>query len=343
MPRPASSEALRTSAISRALLTTAKLVEDWIEVTNLGRAAGETRHELLLARKPSVERVVEDGAVTGPKLAAALRVPFRRLELGVDRLDTWTLRRTATTPSAAPARRADGPVVLRHRRRREHAVRARELLHQLRIVGRQHLAFGGFERGVARRQIQRHLARAPVEDDVAARRLDAGEVIEVVVLAGQLVAVGHRHALHHGDCLIADAIEHAVPARAKLLRRKVRLIVLGGGRRQAHSDANRGEQQAFHGELPAGEYRGESPFTRSRVRLFDLALQPTIRRPKNGKWGSHTMRGLEKFYIRSATSGSIRDARSAGTRQAMTTIAHSTSATATYVIGFSTLTPTNAA
>ena len=83
------------------------------------------------------------------------------------------------------------------------------------------LPFGRFERGVSRRQVERHAPRAAVEDDVAAGRLDAGQVIEGVVLTRQLIAVRHRHALHGGDRLIADAIEDAVPAGAEFVRRKV--------------------------------------------------------------------------------------------------------------------------
>ena len=55
-----------------------------------------------------------------------------------------------------------------------------------------------------------------------------------------------------GDGLIADAIEDEVPAPAEFVRWKIRLVVLGRGRGEAQSDANRGENRASHDGLHGG-------------------------------------------------------------------------------------------
>ena len=131
---------------------------------------------------------------------------------------------------------------------------ARQLLHGSRVIGRQHLAFGAFERGITWREIESDLAGAPVEQEIRAGRFDAAQVVERVVLTRHDVAVGQRHALQHGDGLRSDLVEHAGPSRLEFFGREVGLIELRRRLTGGEHPDQRGERDFMeHGVDPGDD------------------------------------------------------------------------------------------
>ena len=126
---------------------------------------------------------------------------------------------------------------------------ARESLHQVGVIGRDHLSLGAFEPRVARREKQRALPFSAIEDQVGMRSLDAAEIIELVALAGHQKAVGLGRALDDGDGVIADAVEDDLPSGLEFLGREIGLVGRRRFREARHDGATAGsatERPATH-------------------------------------------------------------------------------------------------
>jgi hypothetical protein len=101
-----------------------------------------------------------------------------------------------------------------------HRVDARAVLELFRVLGREQLALGGLACLVAVRQVQGRTPLLPVDQQVGVRRLDAGEVVELVRLPEADVTGRARRPLHQREAL-ADRVHHLGTARGELVGREI--------------------------------------------------------------------------------------------------------------------------
>ena len=144
-------------------------------------------------------------------------------------------------PSERPLARVEGPATADHLRHRLHVVHARDALDQLDILSREHTALGRFESRIALRQVDSDRLRPAIAQQVGARRLDARQVVERVVLPRKRIPLGLRHALHNRDGIRPNLFEHFGVAGLELFGGKVGLVVLRrrGCRHQQHECQSR--------------------------------------------------------------------------------------------------------
>ena len=171
--------------------------------------------ELHLARQPPIPEVRRDGGIGSFDFMPALGVALRRRELRVD---------------GGRALLAKGPGT-RHRRRRSHIVRASKPLHDVRVLGREHLPFRALEALVPWRQIQHDRLRPRVEHQVRAGGFDARQVVHRVTLPWHAETARERRALHDGHGVTGHGSHHAPAARAQFVGREVGLVNLCMGER----------------------------------------------------------------------------------------------------------------
>src|SRR5262249_40102306 len=139
--------------------------------------------------------------------------------------------------------------VLEQELRRLDVVDPRQLLDELAVFRGKELALALLPRLASMRKIERGLARLAVQQQVGVRRLDAGQVVELVRLAEARVAGRARRALQDGPGLLADRVVHLAAPRRELLGREVareERDVLGAGRARPREGGReeRGGQRA---------------------------------------------------------------------------------------------------
>ena len=200
-PRPAICEARRSIAISRGLLRLR--ISSRIGSSRAPRrAAGGTA----AARRSGAARRCRPRSrwrarFPPPPVRRGSARPLGRAELRVDR----RRRRCGRAPGAAPAadqRPVAATIVSSGSTPLTPVSRFTRSTSSADSTGLRPL-----QPCVARRQVERRGLRAAVEQEIRAGRLDAGQVIERVVLARQPEAVGPRYPLHHGDGVVADLLE----------------------------------------------------------------------------------------------------------------------------------------
>ncbi len=227
-------------------LRRAQRVEDGREVAALERwiAFREQAQEVRFARRPAVPRVGGDARLVPEDLVAALRLALGRAERRVERRP-WRAQHGVERLARQPVYRFD-------------RIDARERDHLGLVLGRPHRAATPFQGLVPRREEQRGLARPPVEHEVGVRRLEAGQVVELVRLAEDPEPIDARCALEDGDPVGADGVQDAGAPLSEFLGGEISLE-RGSflGVQQRHRYDQGGEEQY------AARHRGTSEARRS--------------------------------------------------------------------------------